>query len=80
VKLNRLVFVLFGAFILGFFLWIALMMFLSASGINIMTSNSLGRDFVGIYSIVGFPVCYVIGAVLGDWIGKKVGYYLPKLS
>jgi ABC-type xylose transport system permease subunit len=56
------------------------MMFLSASGINNMISNSLGRDFVGIYSIVGFPVCYAIGAVLGDWIGKKVGYYLPKWS
>lgn len=70
MRVNRIVYILFGITPIGFVLWI----FLAVSGIGRWLTNNLGGwpSF-----IVCFTVPYIIGAFIGDWIGKRRNYRLP---
>ena len=66
MKVSRALYILLGITPLGF----GLMMLYVVSGI--------GR-FIGPVPnlIIGFIVPYIIGAFIGDWIGKRRNYVLP---
>jgi DNA-binding transcriptional ArsR family regulator len=75
LRLNRAMYVFLGIFIIGFFLWIALMTFLRASGIDMLIGNTFGS---APSAILSFILCYVIGAFIGNWLGKRRNYHLPQ--
>gem|GEM_PF-6799885 len=70
MKMNRGIYVLLGFSPIGFSLWIVY----ALSGIGRFLTTHLGPE---ISLIVGFTVPYIIGAFIGDWIGKRRNYRLP---
>jgi len=69
-KVNRGIYVLLGISPIGFSLWIVY----ALSGIDRFSTTHLGPE---VSLIVGFTVPYIIGAFIGDWIGKRRNYRLP---
>jgi hypothetical protein len=65
-----------GTFGIGFLLWIAQWKVLEVIGIYRLLYNLSGGQDTPI-PIISFIACYIIGAFLGDWIGKKVNYRIP---
>ena len=70
MEVNRAIYILFGITPIGFGLWIVY----ALSGIGRLLTTHLGSwpSF-----IVAFTVPYIIGAFIGDWIGKRRNYLLP---
>jgi len=69
MKVNRVVYICLGLGI-GWVMWI------------IYAITGVGRwvtDTFGVWPslIIGFAVFYTIGALIGDWIGKRRNYQLP---
>jgi len=73
MNLNRFVFIIFGFTILGFVLWVICV----ASGIASWVTGIAGSDFS---LVLSFVVCYGMGALIGDGIGKRRHYILPVSS
>ena len=69
-KVNRGIYILFGITPIGFGLWILYAM----SGIGRLLTTHLGPLPA---LIVAFITPYVIGAFIGDWIGRRRNYRLP---
>jgi len=75
LTMSRIAFLLFGTFIVGFFLWIALMVGLHASRID----GTLAKEFGSVTPIlISFIACDFVGAFIGYWVGKKRDYRLPQ--
>jgi hypothetical protein len=70
MKMNRGLYILLGISPIGFVLWIVL----GLSGVGRLLTNYLG---VWPSLITSFTVPYIIGAFIGDWIGRKRNYRLP---
>ncbi|MBN1245786.1 hypothetical protein JXA31_09365 [Candidatus Bathyarchaeota archaeon] len=70
MKMNRGLYVLLGITPIGFSLW----MVLALSGLGRWLTNMVGA-FPSL--IIGWVVCFSIGALIGDWIGKRRNYHLP---
>jgi hypothetical protein len=70
LKVNRVLYVLLGISPIGFLLMIAVVV----SGLGHFMTTNLG---VWPSLTMTFMVPCVIGAFIGDWIGKKRGYQLP---
>jgi len=70
LTVNRALYILLGITPLGF----SLMMFYVVSGIGSFIAAHLGPVP---NLIIGFIVPYIIGAFIGDWIGKRRNYILP---
>jgi len=70
MKVNRAIYILFGITPIGFGLWILY----ALTGIGRLLTTHLGSwpSF-----IVAFTVPYIIGAFIGDWIGRRRNYRLP---
>jgi DNA-binding transcriptional ArsR family regulator len=79
-KLNRATYIFAGIILFGFLLWLVLMTSLHASGIDWLIVLYLGKDFSDGFAIFSFIMCYVIGAFIGEAIGKKTKYYVPRFS
>jgi len=69
-KVNRVIYILLGITPIGFGLWIVL----GLSGVGRWLTNYLG---VWPSLIISFTVPYIIGAFIGDWIGRRRNYRLP---
>jgi hypothetical protein len=69
-KMNRGLNVLLGISPIGFVLWVVL----GLSGVGRLLTNYLG---VWPSLIISFTVPYIIGAFIGDWLGKRRNYRLP---
>jgi len=65
---NRAIWILFGITPIGFFIFAILF----ASGIGGYFGNTLG----GWFTLIDF-IPFVIGAFIGNWIGKRRNYRLP---
>jgi hypothetical protein len=74
-KLNRIMYVGAGTFILGFIFWILQFKIMQVTGAFAMVDNTVGGD---VFAVVSLIVYYVIGAFIGNWVGKKRAYYLPE--
>jgi peptidoglycan/LPS O-acetylase OafA/YrhL len=70
MKVNRALYILLGITPIGFSLW----MVLAVSGLGRWLTNMVGA-FPSL--IIGWVVCLGIGALIGDWIGKRRNYQLP---
>lgn len=70
MKMNRGLYVLLGISPIGFGLWVVLCL----SGLGRLLTNYLG---VWPSLIISFTVPYIIGAFIGDWIGRRRNYRLP---
>jgi len=69
MKVNRTIYILLGITPIGFILWI----------VYALTIGRYVTNYLGVWSslIIGFTVPYIIGAFIGDWIGKRRNYRLP---
>ena len=69
-KMNRGLYILLGISPIGFVLWVVL----GLSGVSRLLTNYLG---VWPSLIISFTVPYIIGAFIGDWLGRRRNYRLP---
>jgi hypothetical protein len=69
-RVNRVVYILVGITPIGFVLWVVL----AVSGIGSWLTYNLG---VWPSIIISFTAPYLIGAFIGDWIGRRRDYRLP---
>ena len=65
---KRATFFFVGASIIGFGIWALIVLSLNASEILIQISNSVGDSF---FVITSLSICLVLGAFIGDFIGKN---------
>ena len=70
MKVNRAIYILLGISPIGFALWIVY----AISGFGRWITDTFG---VWPSLIIGFTVPLIIGAFIGDWIGKRRNYRLP---
>ena len=70
MKVNRALYILLGITPIGFSLWMAW----AVSGIGRWLTNMIGA-FPSL--IISWVVCLGIGALIGNWIGKRRNYQLP---
>ena len=69
IKVNRAIYILLGITPIGFVLWIA----------YALTIGRHVTNYLGAWTslIISFTVPYIIGAFIGDWIGRRRNYRLP---
>ncbi|MCW4017421.1 MAG: hypothetical protein NWF00_01850 [Candidatus Bathyarchaeota archaeon] len=70
IQVNRALYILLGITPLGFSIWMAF----ALSGLGRQLTNAIGA----LPSLlIGWAVCLSVGAVIGNWIGRRRGYRLP---
>ena len=69
-RVNKALYILLGITPIGFLLWIIW----AISGIGRWVTDTIGA-FPSL--IISWAVCYGIGALIGNWIGKRRNYRLP---
>jgi hypothetical protein len=70
-KVNRGIYIFLGFSPIGFSLW--LLVAFSGIGLFLTTLGPLGA----LASMLLFPIPYIIGMFIGDWIGKRYEYRIP---
>ena len=65
---KRATFFFVGASIIGFGIWVLIVLSLNALGVLVQISSSIGDSFFVITSLI---ICLVFGAFIGDFIGKN---------
>ena len=66
---KRATFIFVGISIIGFSIWAAIVLAFSATGVTSQISSSIGVEFFAITSLI---ICLVLGAFIGDLLGKKL--------
>jgi uncharacterized membrane protein len=65
---KRATFLFVGASLIGFSIWVVMVLSFNATGVLSQISSSVGVDLFAITSLI---ICLVLGALIGDLIGKK---------
>ena len=65
---KRATFIFVGASIVGFSIWVVMVLSFNATGIISQIASSIGDDFFAITSLI---ICLILGAFIGDLIGKN---------
>jgi hypothetical protein len=65
---KRATFFFVGASIIGFGIWVLIVLTLNAFGVLVQISSLIGDSFFSITSLI---ICLVLGAFIGDFIGKN---------
>jgi hypothetical protein len=65
---KRATFFFVGASIIGFSIWALMVLSLNIFGFLVQISSSIGDSFFVITSLI---ICLVLGAIIGDFIGKN---------
>jgi hypothetical protein len=73
-KLNKGLYLIMGLFVGGFALWGALTVTMNLTGVRLLLAGFIGDGALAITTMIP---CYIVGGLLGNWIGKKANYYLP---
>ncbi len=74
LKLNKALYLLVGLFTGGFIIWGGLTVAINVTGVRLWLASIIGDGALAIATMIP---CYIIGVLLGDWIGKKTNYYIP---
>jgi len=69
LKVNRAIYILLGISPIGFVLWI----------VYVLSFGRYVTNYFGTWLslLIGFTLPYIIGAFIGDWIGRRRNYRLP---
>lgn len=76
---KRATFFFVGASIVGFSIWAGMVLSFDATGIISIISSSVGVDLFAITTLI---ICLVLGALIGDLIGKNretIGLYAERI-
>jgi len=65
---KRSTFIFVGVSIVGFSIWAVMVLSFNATGFLMQISSLIGIDFFAITSLI---ICLVLGAFIGDLIGKN---------
>lgn len=66
---KRILLILIGVSIIGFSIWAVIVLVVNAAGLLLPITSSTGTDFFAITSLI---ICLVLGAFIGDLIGKNM--------
>lgn len=69
MRVNRAIFIMIGITPIGFVLWVICIYVLNR--VTLFTTSTWP------VSLLCFVACFGLGALIGDWIGKKRNYILP---
>ncbi|PVX23072.1 MAG: hypothetical protein CW691_11690 [Candidatus Bathyarchaeum sp.] len=72
MRINRALFILLGITPIGFVLWVICVFILNRTLL-------LGASGTWPFAVLCAAVCFGLGALIGDWIGKKRNYILPMM-
>jgi hypothetical protein len=75
LKINKVTFILFGAFTMGFLLWIILFEIMRFTGLLRLFVVIFGESFVALTSYIG---CVLLGALIGYFFGEDRGFQFPQ--
>ena len=67
-KTERATFLLAGASIVGFLIWVAVVLLSDATGLWLQIAATMGDNFFAITTLI---ICLVSGAFIGDLVGKN---------
>jgi hypothetical protein len=73
---KRATFIFVGASIIGFCIWVTVVLFFNATGIDSQIANSIGSS---LFAVTSLMICLISGAFIGDFIGKnkeRVGFFV----
>ena len=76
-KIHRMIYLFAGAFIFGFILWIGFMSLLHSSRLDVQISRNFGLVTFDVIQITSVVLCYSVGGLFLDFIGKLIDYPLP---
>lgn len=71
---RRFYYVFVGAFVVGGLFWFALTLFMMATGLRWQLTEAIGNGGFDVFSLAALLICWFIGGVLCDLIGKKYDY------
>src|SRR5665647_118460 len=74
LKLNKALYLLVGLFVGGFIIWVGLTVAMNVTGVRLWLASIIGDLALAIATMIP---CYIIGGLLGNWIGKKTNCYIP---
>lgn len=73
---GRATFIFGGASVIGFIIWVAVVLLSSATGLWVQIAGSIGDNFFAVTSLI---ICLTSGAFIGDLIGnnkEKISFFL----
>ena len=76
---KRALFIFVGASVIGFSIWAVTVLSLNATELHTQIASAIGDDFFAITSLM---ICLILGAFIGDWIGKnreRISVFVNKL-
>jgi hypothetical protein len=65
---KKATFIFVGASVVGFGIWVVIVLSFNATGINSQIASSIGLDFFAVTSLI---ICLALGAFIGDLMGKN---------
>ena len=74
MKLNKALYLLVGLLTGGFLIWGGLTVAMNATGASFWLKGIIGDGPLAVTTMIP---CYILGYLLGDWMGKKTNYYIP---
>ena len=77
---GRLFYVVVGVGGLGGFFWFLLQLFMMQTGLRLQLINLTGYFGDDLFAFISLLVLWVLGAFVGDWIGKKRNYKIHLYS
>ena len=76
---NRVFFVALGTFCIGFLFWAVVTLLILHSGLRWLIFQSTGNIGDNLTALGTLIICWILGAFVGDWIGRKRNYVIPML-
>jgi DNA-binding transcriptional ArsR family regulator len=76
---NRIFFIAIGAGVIGFLIWGMCFSLYNASTLRWYIIRASGNLAFNILLLATLIICWVIGGLIGDWLGRRRGYVIPRI-